>query len=109
MCAAAIANQQQQEEETDHNMWAELMKLQGGSAPRGGSAPLMQRVVLTALGFLLPETECDRNLGAEKRSSVGRGRLHATTRRDALKVMSDGVPMEELQASSVAGAKAPDF
>ena len=45
----------------------------------------MQRVVLTALGFLLTETECERNLGAEKRSSVGRARLHPTTRRDALK------------------------
>ena len=69
----------------------------------------MQRVVLTALGFLLTETECERNLGAEKRSSVGRARLHLTTRRDALKVIADGVPMEELQASSVEGAKAPDL
>ena len=85
MYAEAIANKQKQADETDRNIWAELMKLQGGSAPRGGSAPLMQRVVLTALGFLLTETECERNLGAEKRSSVGRARLHPTTRRDALK------------------------
>ena len=39
MYAEAIANKQKQEEETDRNIWAELMKLQGGSAPRGGSAP----------------------------------------------------------------------
>ena len=69
----------------------------------------MQRVVLTALGFLLTETECDRNLGADKRSSLGRGKLHLTTRRDNLKVMADGVPAEELQAPSVEGAEAPDF
>ena len=69
----------------------------------------MQRVVFTALGFLFTETECERNLGAEKRSSVGRGRLHPTTRQDALKVIADGVPMAELQASSVEGAQAPDL
>ena len=39
MYAEAIANKQKQAEETDRNIWAELMKLQGGSAPRGGSAP----------------------------------------------------------------------
>ena len=64
---------------------------------------------MTVLGFLLTETECERNLGADKRASVLRARLHHTTRRGALNVIADGVPMEELQASSVEGAKAPDF
>ena len=81
----------------------------GADEAPGSLCPLMQRVVLTALGFLRTETECERNLGADKRSSVLRARLDLTTRRDGLKVMADGVPMEELQASSVEGAKAPDF
>ena len=67
----------------------------------------MQRVVWTAFGFLLTETECERSLGADTRSSMRRTRLHPTTRRAALKVIADGVPMEELQAPSVEGAKAP--
>ena len=69
----------------------------------------MQRVVLTALVFLFTVTECERNLGADKRSSLGRPRLNCTTQRDALKVIADGVPVEELQAPSVEGATAPDF
>ena len=49
------------------------------------------------LGFLLTETECERNFAEERRAYEGRPRLQVETRFHGLKVMLDGLPFDRLQ------------
>ena len=48
-------------------------------------------------GFLLTETECERNFAVERRQSSGRPRMNPETRFTGLKIMVDGVPFSRLQ------------
>ena len=54
-----------------------------------------------ALGFLLTETECERSFAQERiQFSGGRGRLDPHTRESGLKVMIDGLHLEQLKSST---------
>jgi hypothetical protein len=57
-------------------------------------------------GFLLTETECERNFAVERRQSSGRPRMNPETRFTGLKIMVDGVPFSRLQ---VDGRPTNDF
>ena len=48
-------------------------------------------------GFLLTETECERNFVVERRQSSARPRMNPGTRHMGLKIMVDGVPFSRLQ------------
>ena len=49
------------------------------------------------IGFLLTETECERNFARERNQHAGRPRLGMEGRRSGLKVMLDGLALDRLQ------------
>ena len=66
----------------------------------------MKLVICMVIGFLLTETECERNFAEERRAHAGRPRLQPGTRFHGLKVMLDGLPFDRLQQ---AGELVGDF
>ena len=74
----------------DRDAWAKVVAVDKSKAT-------MKRLICMALGFLLTETECERNFAEERRAHEGRPRLLPKTRFHGLKVMLDGLPFERLQ------------
>ncbi len=75
---------------SDRDTWAKLVLEQGARAAE------LKRLLLMMLGFLLTETECERNFALEKRANEARPRSHVATRHQCLKIILDGLPCERI-------------
>ena len=83
----------------DRDAWAKVVAVDKSKVK-------MKSVICMVLGFLLTETECERNFAEERRAHSGRPRLQPETRFHGLKVMLDGLPFDRLQQ---AGEPVGDF
>ena len=93
------AKKKQGHDLSDRDAWAKVVAVDKSKAT-------LKRVVCMILGFLLTETECERNFAEERRAYEGRPRLQVETRFHGLKVMLDGLPFDRLQQ---AGEPVGDF
>ena len=57
----------------------------------------LRKMISVVAGFLLTETECERNFSVERRQHGGRPRMDPGTRFSGLKIMIDGAPFSRLQ------------
>ena len=92
--AKAFQEKQRNKGLRDRDAWAKVVAVDKSKAT-------LKKVVCMAIGFLITETECERNFAAERRAHDGRPRLTPDTRFYGLKVMLDGLSFERLQEDGV--------
>ena len=91
---AKAYREKQAKELCDRDAWAKVVAVDKSKVK-------MKLVVCMVLGFLLTETECERNFAEERRAHSGRPRLQPEARFHGLKVMLDGLPFDRLQQDGV--------
>ena len=89
-----VVKASKQIDEKDQHAWARAVASLEEVHP-------LKRIVCFMLAFLVSESEAERSFAAERRSSADRPKLGKFARFAGLKVMVDGLPLEELQVDGV--------